>query len=100
MFISKEEWLDKNKRKSDMENSLLERTYTTLMGNVYDKDGYRWSPYRCITPGKGSFTGIWNWDTAFHSIGVSRWDTDLAKDGILGFTQFQDEKGKFPDIIF
>ena len=39
MFISKEEWLDKNKRKSDMENSLLERTYTTLMGNVYDKDG-------------------------------------------------------------
>lgn len=100
MFISKEEWLDKNKRKSDMENSLLERTYTTLMGNVYDKDGYRWSPYRCITPGKGSFTGIWNWDTAFHSIGVSRWDTDLAKDGILGFTQFQDEKGKFPDIIW
>lgn len=81
-------------------DELIKRTHDTLMGNVYDKDGYPWSPYRCITPGKISFPGIWNWDSAFHAVGMSRFDTELAKESILGFLQFQREDGMLPDVIY
>lgn len=76
------------------------------MKNVYDADGHPWSPYRCISPARqlspegNGFHGIWNWDSAFHSVGVSRWDTALAREGLLGFMQYQKENGLFPDVIF
>lgn len=83
------------------EADLLLRSYQTIMNNVYAPDaGYRWSPYRCITPSMHRFTGIWNWDSAFHAIGVSRWDTALAQESIVGFLQFQRPDGLLPDVIF
>ena len=106
MYLSKEEWLEKNRQNDDTENRLLELAYTTLMNNVYEPEGYPWSPYRCISPGRklpgtnGSFTGVWNWDSAFHAVGVSRWDTALAREALLGFMQYQREDGLFPDVMF
>lgn len=106
MNLSKEEWLLENRRADETENRLLDLAYTILMRNVYDAEGHPWSPYRCISPARqlapneGGFHGIWNWDTAFHSAGVSRWDTKLAREGLLGFMQFQKENGLFPDVIF
>ena len=86
-----------NKRNEE----LVARAKETLMSNVYDADGgYLWSPYRCISPAKNRFQGIWNWDSAFHALGVSRWDTQLAKESILGFFKFQREDGLLPDAIF
>jgi len=88
---------------SDIQNNrdkeLLERAYNILNENVYPADGFPWSPYRCITPAKGGFKGIWNWDSAFHAVGVSRFDTILAKESILGFLQFQTDNGLIPDVI-
>ncbi len=107
MELSKEEWLRMSKSFDAVENQLLELAYTILMKNVYEAEGHPWSPYRCISParcleepGKNGFMVIWNWDTAFHSIGVSRWDTALAREGLLGFMQYQKESGIFPDVIF
>lgn len=106
MFLSKEEWLAQNKRENPTENALLTLAYTLLMNNVYEADGHPWSPYRCISPARqipgfaGAFTGIWNWDSAFHAVGVSRWDTALAREALLGFMQFQKDNGLFPDVMF
>lgn len=106
MHLFKEEWLAQNKRADEMEDELLERAYSILMKNVYEAEGYPWSPYRCISPArcfehqKGGFMGIWNWDSAFHAVGVSRWDTALARECLLGFMQFQKESGLFPDVIY
>ena len=106
MLLSKKEWLDANQRADATENRLLELSYTTLMNNVYGAEGYPWSPYRCISPARalpnvsGCFPGVWNWDSAFHAVGVSRWDTALAREALLGFMQFQKENGLFPDVMF
>lgn len=85
MKLSKEEWFCANKTDIDKENNLLLRAYDTIMNNVYEEKGHPWSPYRCISPGKDCFKGIWNWDSAFHALGVMKWDTELAKESIEGF---------------
>ncbi len=79
---------------------LCERSIDTIMSNVYTDDGYPWSPYRCVSPGKGRFCGLWNWDSAFHALGLARFDIQLAKESILGFFKFQQENGILPDVIF
>ena len=48
----------------------------------------------------GKFKGIWNWDSAFHSVGISRLDTEIAKEGVYGFFKFQRDDGLLPDVIF
>lgn len=84
-----------------MRNSeLLKRTEEILLKNMYEPEGHPWSPYRCITPGKDWFRGIWNWDSAFHAIGMARINPELARESILGFLQFQREDGFLPDVIW
>lgn len=51
---------------SDFE--LLNRAKATILGNQITGDA--WMPYR----------GIWNWDSAFHAIGISHWDDTLARE--------------------
>ena len=53
-----------------------------------------------ISPGRNNFVGIWNWDSAFHAIGMLDFDKELAKEQILGFLQFQLENGMLPDVIW
>lgn len=100
MKLTKEEWMKKCDIKKERERDLISRSYDTLMGNLYDANGYPWNPYRCISPGKGNYNGIWNWDSAFHAVGVSRWDTELAKESVLGFLKFQNNDGLIPDVIW
>ncbi len=94
-----EQWFSKNTFSCDRDRELAKRAYHTLMGNVYTEGDYLWSPFRCVSPGKKNFRGIWNWDSAFHAVGLSRWDTTLAKESILGFIQFQREDGLLPDVL-
>ena len=98
---SVERLLKNEKVKTARDRVLIERAYNTFMSNMYPADSdFLWSPYRCISPGKGGFPGVWNWDTAFHAIGVSRWNTEIAKENIIGFFKFQKENGMLPDVIF
>ncbi len=82
------------------EKLLADRAYEILMGNVYGREGYPWSPYRCTAPDRSHFRGIWNWDSAFHAVGLAQWDGALAWENILGFFQFQKANGMLPDVIY
>ena len=94
-----EAWFETNEFTCERDRELAARAYETLMGNLYAENTYRWSPYRCFSPGKKHFRGIWNWDSAFHAIGLARFDPALAEESILGFLQFQREDGLLPDMI-
>lgn len=99
--MNREQWIELSKEYSERDKELLLRAYDILISNIYEKDaGYLWSPYRCISPARRFFLGIWNWDSAFHSIGMSRIDNEIAKEGILGFLKFQRADGLLPDVIW
>ena len=98
--MNKTEWAAFAATHSERDGDLLTRCYDVLMGNLYEADGRPWSPYRCITPGKTNFPGIWNWDSAFHAVGLAHWDVALARESILGFLQFQREDGLLPDVVW
>ena len=96
-----EKWLYEYKKVlNEKENELLLRAADTIEKNVW-YDESPWYPFRCVTPFRSdkSSRGIWNWDTAFHAITVSRWDTELAKECLEGFMDFQLPDGMFPDVM-
>ena len=97
-------WLEQYYGKLDsMEFSLLDRATRTLLSNVLiSKDGkpLPWHPHRGISPSQIGFRGIWNWDTAFHAVGVAHWDVELAREQIQMFLGFQKSNGMLPDVIF
>ena len=77
---------------------LLERAYDNIMQNVSPAEGMPWSPYRGITPGRnGAFPGVWNWDSAFHAMCVSRWDPALAVEALKAIMQYQRADGMFAE---
>ena len=92
-------WLSRSGLMQERERELASRAFDILMGNRYPNEGYPWSPYRLFTPGWGKFRGVWNWDTAFHAMGVCRWDAALARENILGFLSFEKEDGLLPDVV-
>ncbi len=98
-------WLESKESILNEDNFLLlKKAATILRENVCEGERFPWHPLRCIRPFGGrpqdcGSVGIWNWDTAFHTIGVLHWDAELAKEQILGFIQYQLENGMFPDVI-
>ena len=82
------------------EQNLLQKANEILTENTYSTGNYPWGNYRLISPGKERFKGVWNWDTAFHAIGVLPEDPELAKEQLLGFFEFQAPNGQLPDVVF
>ena len=82
-----------------MYEKLKNKAERIFKGNVYKETKYAWGKYRMISPG-GKFAGVWNWDSAFHAIGMTYFDCELAKEQILGFLQFQIENGMLPDVVW
>ena len=86
---------------NERDKRLLLRCYENILANVTPAEGLPWRPYRGIRPGRGRyFTGLWNWDTAFHAMCVSRWDPELAMESLRAFMQYQREDGMFADVIW
>lgn len=101
MVLTKDEWLTSVKDKVSPRNlNLLSRAYDTLAANTVSGPDTPWAPYRCISPWIKFDTGIWNWDTAFHAMATSYFDTELAKDCLRGFMKFQKPDGMFPDVVY
>ena len=89
----------KNDGYTEKEKAILDKTERILRENIFDDSSYPWGRYRMISPEKVGFGGVWNWDSAFHAIGMLSIDEELAKEQILGFLQFQLEDGMLPDRI-
>lgn len=99
MKMTKSEWLEKYKTKSPRDIALLDRCYDVLRQNTIQGEDMPWGNAPVISPWLGPNAGIWNWDTAFHAMTVSRYDTELAKSCIDSFMSFQKENGLVPDVI-
>lgn len=106
----REQWLRQYKNTvSERDYRILDKASRILIQNIApNKEGVLWNPYRAITPsmtekpnkpGRVYFGGIWNWDSAFHMIGVSRFDKKLAQEQMEAFFLFQKENGLLPDVI-
>ncbi len=99
MKMTKEKWLD-GYTVSKRDRKLLELAYDVLEGNAVCGEDYPWGDRPAVSPwiGKGRTEGIWNWDTAFHVMALSRFDTDLARSSLEVFCSTQLENGMFPDV--
>ncbi len=100
MVLTKEEWLAQAAGKcSARDRTLLDAAYEVLKKNTVHTPEAPWGDVPVISPWSGPCAGIWNWDSAFHAMTVSRYDTPLAKSCIDAFTAFQLPTGMFPDVI-
>lgn len=101
MKLTKKEWLARYEgRVSERDFYLLGRAYDVLSKNTVSYANAPWGEKSVISPWVGGSEGIWNWDSAFHAMTVSRFDTELARDCIDCFMQFQLEDGMLPDVIY
>lgn len=85
---------------NNKEQFLLDKAERILKSNIYIGNEYPWGKYRLISPGKGIFNGVWNWDSAFHAIGMLDFDKEIAKEQISGFFEYQTANGMLPDVIW
>jgi putative isomerase len=83
--------------KTEAERVLLARGRAALLGNVVTVPA--WAPYRGIEPASRVYCGIWNWDAAFHAVGVAHWDAALAREQIDIMLGRQLANGMLPDVI-
>lgn len=104
--MKREEWLKEYKTVlSDRDYNLIDRASSVLVNNVLvsaDNNGkvLPWEPYKGICPSPYKYSGIWNWDAAFHAMAIAHWDINLAQDQFKIFFKYQQESGLFPDVIF
>lgn len=82
------------------EYELIEKSIKILERNECKTENVPWKNKRCILPSPECFQGIWNWDTAFHAVGISNIDPEFAAEHIEAFCEFQLEDGMFPDVVF
>lgn len=79
--------------------SLLERAIKVLESNKYEEYKDVFKGRTLISPDKKCFNGVWNWDSAFHAIGVARFDKEAAFEQIEGFLSYIKEDGMLPDNL-
>lgn len=91
---------EQSKNVSPRDYELIKKAVAVLQRNVSHEEDAPWGNKRCMLPSAERFQGIWNWDTAFHAVGLSRMDVDFAAEHIEAFCEFQFENGMFPDVVF
>jgi putative isomerase len=92
-------WVTSAKRKLEpWKLELLQRSYDTLQGNIVKHE--MWHNKRGIVPSIGRYDGVWNWDSAFHAMTVSRWDPELAREQAEILFGEQEPNGALPDVIY
>ena len=85
---------------NENEYALIKKAVKILERNENKTKNVPWGKKRCILPSAERFQGIWNWDTAFHAVGISRIDMEFAMEHMEAFCEFQLEDGMFPDVVF
>lgn len=75
-----------------------ERMFKNNTFQGYSK--WRDTNYKFVAPSNKEYVFQWLWDTAFHAIVLSHFNTTWAKEEILNFLKGQGEDGFIPHIIF
>lgn len=99
-FSDADEFLNNVKNDvSDRDYKLIEKAVWVLDHNISDGEGTPWYGKRTLLPSAERFKGIWNWDTAFHCVGLSRFDVDFAMEHMEVFCEYQLDDGMFVDNV-
>ena len=99
--MTKQEWLKQyEERCSSRDMTLLGAAYDVLKNNTIESADAPWGASPVISPWVGYNEGIWNWDSAFHAMTVSRYDERLAKSCIDTFVKYILPNGMLPDVIW
>ena len=89
-----------------MKNAVLKKKYIEKARSIFEHnliEGYsNWKKthYKFIAPAKKEYVYQFLWDTAFHAIVLSHFDTNWAKREIQNYLLAQWEDGFIPHIIF
>lgn len=89
-----------------MRSSALKQKYINKARVIFEHnliEGYSsWkkTEYKFIAPAKKEYVYQFLWDTAFHAIVLSHFDTDWAKSEITNYLKAQWDDGFIPHIIF
>lgn len=97
----KKNFIDKyDKKLSERDMSLLERSFNTLIDNRYVDLKPLYNNRTFLSPNIKKFNGVWNWDSAFHALGCAYFDKELAIEQIEGFLDYIGEDGMLPDVLW
>ncbi len=98
-MTNREKWLQEAAQgKSKRDASLLRRAADILEDNILRDGEYPWGNLRGIVPSKSTYAGVWNWDSAWHAMAVSRWDPELGYEQCALFFDTQQEDGMLIDV--
>jgi glycogen debranching enzyme len=99
--LKPEEWIEiQCKGRCERDRRLLTRAVNTFYKNILQKKeecALPWGNSPMIMPSWAVYRGVWNWDSAFHAMAVSKWDPSLAREQLEFFFKTQREDGCFID---
>lgn len=78
----------------DRDSRLKHRAIKCLKDNTTEYEGNR-----LIVPSRYTYKGVWNWDSMFHAVAVSKWNRELALEQIRYFTDRQAKNGMYCDCF-
>lgn len=86
------------------ERALIERAVNTLYGNIINKPSgeeiFVFKNRKAISPSPRTYQGVWNWDSAFHTLAMSYFDIEIAHDQMKILFDFQKPDGQIADVVY
>jgi glycogen debranching enzyme len=91
-------WFDRAPQTSVVPPSKYYYAWWVIGNNLVSPRGHL--RYQAMMPCKGHYVGIWNWDSAFHALGIRHLDPDLARDQLRTILDNQLDNGMLPDVVY
>lgn len=100
-MTKRKEWLEGAVQGLSVRDAgLLERASGLLEDNILREGEYPWGELHGIVPSRSTYAGVWNWDSAWHAMAVSRWDSELAYEQCELFFATQQDDGMLIDVQY
>ena len=95
--VSKEWGVKVSATMATNEASLIRRAQKTLLDSIVVTKP--WAPKRGIEPSASHYHGVWNWDSAFHTLATAQWDTQLTREQFDIVFSMQQPNGCIPCFL-
>lgn len=85
------------------ERDLIDRAVATLYGNIiksHSSEDFVFKNRKAISPSPRTYQGVWNWDSAFHTLAMSYFDIEIAHDQMRILFDFQKPDGQIADVVY